>query len=373
MLPVRRRRVGALCTPALLLLLLSCASSDSAAPSESPPVAGAHPLEGEMERVRVPGLAVAWVRGCELDEVLTLGRANVETGVPVTSSTLFEGASLSKPVFALLFLRAVAEGHADLDASVASTLPSPRIRDLTAYEGVTPRTLLTHRSGLPNWAGNSRNVSRLDPLEFAFAPGEAFSYSGEGYFLLQRYLEEVTGEPLERAFQARLGPLMPSSSFGEPPEGTTPAYGHGSDGLASSGRAMNDAPPVAASSLKTVAADYGRFLSLLCHGGDLPESLLEEMFRPQSPVPVDHYGAEPDALDGGQLSWGLGWGVQLHEGRTVHFHWGDNGVFKAFVALDRKSRDGVVFFANGQNGLELIPAIVEPVVGSMRPVRAWLN
>jgi hypothetical protein len=62
---------------------------------------------------------------------------------------------------------------------------------------------------------------------------------------------------------------------------------------------MNDAPPVAASSLKTRAADYGRFLSFVCRGADLPSPLLEEMLRPQSPVPADHYGAEPDALDGG--------------------------------------------------------------------------
>jgi hypothetical protein len=57
----------------------------------------------------------------------------------------------------------------------------------------------------------------------------------------------------------------------------------------------------------------------------------------------------------------------------VHFHWGDNGDFKAFLALDRESGNGVVFFANGRNGLDLVPAVVEPVVGSMRPVRAWLN
>ncbi|MEO1173755.1 MAG: serine hydrolase [Myxococcota bacterium] len=330
-------------------------------------------IRKQMSRSNVPGTAVAYVRDCRLTEVLTLGTANSETGAPVQPSTVFEAASLSKPVFALLFLRAVASGYATLDAPFGDAVPNPRIKDSKAYAHVTPRMLLAHRSGLPNWSGPSRDLDRLDPLVFAFPPGDSFAYSGEGYFMLQRQLESLRDTELADLFHAELAPVMPLSSFGAIAAGAPTSHGHGADGLASSGRPLSASPPIAAYSLKTVAADYGRFVAYVCAGADLPDLLFEEMLRPQSPAPADHYGASADALGSGTISWALGWGVQRTYDRAIHFHWGDNGAFKAFAAFDRKSGNGVVYFANGKNSLELVPAIVEPVVGSMKPVRAWLN
>ncbi|MEO0813664.1 MAG: serine hydrolase domain-containing protein, partial [Myxococcota bacterium] len=328
------------------------------------------------DRHRVPGLAIARVEDCTLSETRTLGIADQTHGTPVSPSTLFEAASLSKPVFAYLFMRAVGRGETGLDTLVADTLRSPRVTDAKGYSALTPRHLLSHRSGLPNWSGRASDPGRTDPLRFEFPPGESFAYSGEGYFMLQRYLEGFREQPLSKVFREELGQKMPQSTFDPAPTEASRAFGHGADGTTHRGRPLSNSPAIAAFSLKTVVEDYGRFLATVCRGSDLPAPIHKEMLRPQSPVAPTHFGADSDVLEkneNAQIAWALGWGVLDHQGRRVHFHWGDNGVFKAFVAFNLHSGSGVVFFANGKNGLELVPAVVEPIVGSMKPVMEWLN
>ena len=109
--------------------------------------------------------------------------------VGADTSTLYQAASLTKQVTAHAALTLSRRGKLDLDRPLVSwvdDLPNPLART------VTPRQVLSHSSGFPNW----RYVSEGQPLPElvpAFAPGSQYQYSGEGYFYLQRVLEEIAG------------------------------------------------------------------------------------------------------------------------------------------------------------------------------------
>jgi CubicO group peptidase (beta-lactamase class C family) len=363
---------------ALATLLAACASAPESAPAAAPDPSAALPILNDssvldaMQRAHVPGLAIAYLRDCRVERVATYGVTDAESGVPVSERTLFEAASLSKPVFSYLLLQLAEAGRIDLDAPIHRALDYPRIRDRERYAMATPRLALSHAIGFPNWAGAPRDWERSDALEFAFAPGSAFRYSGEGYQLAQHYTEQVTGQTLEELFRAALGEVMPGSIFGGAVPADAPAAS-GHDGTGSRARAIGDWPRAnAAYTLRTTVADYASFLARICAGEGLGRAVHAELLRPRIGLVGDERGADPAAIEA-ELGWALGWGVQTTGERTLHFHWGDNGAFRAFVALDAAAGRGVVYFANGERGLELMETLATPVVGSVRSIAAWLN
>ncbi|MEM9837748.1 MAG: serine hydrolase domain-containing protein [Pseudomonadota bacterium] len=359
----RKTLIGLLAVSFLLAACGGDRTSESRAEREA---AFDKAVEAAMEKVKVPGLVVAKLEGCTTSRVITYGVANSETREPVETNTAMEAASLSKPVAAYLLMEMVDQGMVDLDEKVADTLDWPRISDQSAYRRLTPRMLLSHQTGMPNWAGDSGDPDRDTPLRFAFKPGEKYRYSGEGYGLLQAFLEAKSGSSLEELFRERLGAVMPMSTFASGlPEGAIAAYGHGGGGGQRKGRPLGEpGAPHAAYSLRTVVEDYARFAERLCSGDGLSAFTYRAFTEPQVNI---------SRKKRGQISWALGIGRQQHRGQTTLFHWGDNEQFKAFVAVVPETGQGVVFFANGKNGLKLIDAVAGPSVGNTDPLIAWLG
>jgi CubicO group peptidase (beta-lactamase class C family) len=244
---------------------------------------------------------------------------------------------------------------------------------------VTARHVLSHSTGFPNWR------QRPEPLIPAFAPGERFGYSGEGFYLLQRVVERVTGLPVERVLHEQVfGPLgmtrtgtlwrpsfgdavaagaQPNGAFGYSPRGDAerltaaegalgkPAHAWtADDALRALALVRPEAPavpnhvlPNVAGSLVTTAADYARFLaaSLAPRGPHALDARLgAEMLTPQNRLNA-------------RLGWGLGWGIERDRGRTYAWHWGDNGVFKNFVLHEPERGRGVVVFTNSARGAKV--------------------
>lgn len=134
---------------------------------------------------RLPGISFAVVHRGAIVEAGAIGVLDTSSQEPVTSNSLFEAASLTKPLVAYIAMLEVDRGTLDLDAKAASYLGTPpRLSKAEQWPAVTIRDLLSHRSGLPNWSGTPGDRDRTDPLAIAFEPGTDFNYSGEGYGLL---------------------------------------------------------------------------------------------------------------------------------------------------------------------------------------------
>ena len=324
-----------------------------------------------MQQADVPGLSIALIGKGEVVWHHGFGVKDSKTKEPVADTTVFEAASLSKPVFAYAVLKLVDAGKFDLDKPLNQYLPGgydvgddPRLGQITA------RRVLSHTTGFPNWRGG-------DPaLKIFFTPGERFSYSGEGFVYLSKAIEQVTGEKLND-FMKRMvfEPLaMTNSSYvWQSSYDSQKTSRHNAAGEPTPQNKPNGAN--AAASLHTTAQDYGRFVAAILKGTGLKKETREQMLTPQ--IKVDEGGANTTGRPADKLSptlsWGLGVGLQTTADGISFWHWGDNGDCKAyFVAFD-KQKLGIVVFANSTNGLSIMPELVAEAVGGQHPALAWIK
>ncbi len=311
-----------------------------------------------MEQAHVPGLSIALVRDAAIAWQHGFGLKRANTPEPVEPDTVFQAASLSKPVFAYAVLKLAERGRLALDTPLTLYPPDRYAPDDPLLDQITARHVLSHTTGWPNWRPEGQ------PLRRERAPGKGFGYSGEGYNYLQRVVEQLVGRPLDAYMKdALLDPLgMTHSSYAwATPDNLGMAMGHD--------RAGNTADPFtgarleAASSLHTTPHDLARFLVALMSPGDEPWRLrpegLAEMLRARIHLTP-------------AVFWGLGWGLEdTGDGRMI-WHWGDNPGYKCFVLASLEAQTGVVIMANGDGGIKLWEPIVHLVLGGDHPAFAWL-
>lgn len=310
-------------------------------------------IPGLVEAARLPGLAIAVVEDGAVAWAEGYGVRDGRADAPVRASTVFEAASLSKPVFAYGVLKLVDRGVLDLDRPLHDILPHPDVADDPRRERITARMVLSHTPGFPNWRGD-------EPLTIDFEPGSRFSYSGEGFVYLQEVVERLTSELIE-AFLRRevLEPLgMDRSSYvWRDVFDDDVAVPHDERGKPMELRRRTDAN--VAFSLVTTAPDYARFLIALARGEGLSDSLRTMLATPQ--VEVD---------DG--VAWGLGVGLQDDRRGRALWHWGHNDGYRAFALVYPGREDGVVWFANG-SGMLVLEDLTEAAFGEGHPAVAWLD
>jgi len=362
-----------------------------------------------LELAAVPGLALATVDEGSIVSKAS-GRACLQPSRGVGDGTVFEAASLGKPLFAYAVLKLVDAGVVDLDRPLHEYLPStaaetPRMRR------VTTRHVLTHTSGLPNW----RHAP--GPLAPATEPGETYSYSGEAFFYLQRVVERVTGRPIARLLREDvLQPLgMTESSWVWRDEfDPRMAVGYDESGspaevYAAIGRRtaviarewhkpieewryedaarvvalVNPAWPVlpvymvpnVAASLLTTARDYARFLAHVVAQPGSPAKASANA-SPVGSAAADTLALRPatrEAMTTPQvrinsaLAWGLGWGLQEDEyGRTL-WQWGANNGFRNFTVADPSNGRAIVVLTNSGNGPRVYERVIVALTGHDHP------
>jgi CubicO group peptidase (beta-lactamase class C family) len=322
-----------------------------------------------LKEATVPGISMALIRGGKTYWVHAFGVRDAKSGQPVVDETIFEAASLSKPVFAYGVLKLVDQGKLDLDAPLSKYLPKPYIEGEPQLEKITARYVLSHRTGFPNWRNGSL-------LTIHFTPGERFSYSGEGFVYLQKVVEQITGKSLnDYMTEAVLVPLgMTSSSYvWRPDYDARTAMPH--DGAGQPAEKSKPKEANAAASLHTTSGDYALFVEALLNGTGLKPHTLREMERPQiavDPECTNCTDREPKTLSK-NVFWGLGIGIQETAQGESLWHWGDNGRFKCYVVAFPKQKIGVVFFMNGENGLSLTSALARISIGGDQPALRWIK
>jgi CubicO group peptidase (beta-lactamase class C family) len=273
-------------------------------------------------------------------------------GLAVDDETVWEAASLSKPVVARHVLRQASEGVIDLDEPLEVDLAALRAAADPRWREVTARRVLTHTSGLPNWRGPleaARAAGANIPvnpevLAFAHTPG-SFSYSGEGFEVLLHALCRRTGQRADDLLEqvlTRFG-MRHSSFVWQPSFDATAAIPHRVNGQPLTKQQPEQ--PHAAGTLHTTMADYIAFaLAVLDEGAD-------EIFRPSVLL---------DDIHGRSLGWGT---VRTSAGQLAWQH-GDNRGFKHMAGLRRCQGDGVLIFTNGDHGQALCREVFQRTLGA---------
>lgn len=324
-------------------------------------------LEALMAEKKIPGLSMVIIENAEVIWHLDLGVKNSQAKDPVDSETLFEVASLSKPVFAYGILKMVESGQLNLDKPLAEYLPYSDIENDERVNFITARMVLAHTSGFPNWRPKN------DPLKIHFEPGERFSYSGEGFLYLQKVIEHISGLSLEEYIKKNVFiPLKMNHSTFMWVSDNRKALGHNDDGSPIEVRAE---PPNAAFTLHTSALDYARFITAIFKEIGLESDTINEMFRLQVKVP-EGTTSSIDKCSGrfsDSISWGLGWGLQRTKMGDSFWHWGDNQGVKSFIVGFNNRNTAIIIFTNSSNGLSAISEIIQKYLKFPQPAFDWLD
>lgn len=339
-------------------------------------------LAERMEYYHVPGVSIAVINDFQIEWTRGYGVLEAGKGEPVTPGTLFQAASVGKPVVAVAALRYVESGDLELDRDVNQSLVSWQIpeNEFMAEEKVTLRRLLSHSAGVTvegfrgyalgeqvpslrqvlngEWPANS------PPILVDAVPGTQYRYSGGGYMIVQQLLEDVAGEPFPDIMQnAVLEPWgMAASTFESPlPENLQgiAASGHRADGSPIPGRWHIYPEMGSGASMWTTPSDLAHFAIgvMLSYVGRseqvLSQAMTIQMLTPQ----IENRGLGPEVYDeGGDLFYFM--------------HPGANDGFKSVLVAYPQRGQGVVIMTNGDNGDALWREILHSVSTEYGWVRA---
>ncbi len=377
------------------------ASSKSGAPVVAPGWIPSESLLSELPSLMhvacVPGLSMAVVEDGAVTWTRAFGVLNATMKDVVRADTLFEAASISKAVFAYAVLQLADEGRLDLDRPLVAYHRPSYLPDDPLIARITARHVLTHSSGLPALGDDQRPAS----FKPSFAPGSAFSYSGEGTFWLQLVVEHITGLGLSAFMRTQLferAGMQHSTFIGDASHASQSAFGHQNGVVARDqgwrnvlglivplqekwNRAIRDwsnddwvraaaeidsAKPAparvrfqnAAASMLTTATDCARFITLAMErpqraSWEISDGSRRAMVAPQVAV-----------REGGALWWGLGWAVQRDTDWWRVSHEGNNGDrFTSYAGFDPVRRRGMVVLTNSGSGFGVYQRIVRAATG----------
>jgi len=296
----------------------------------------------QMETLEVQGISLAIINEGEVVYHLVKGYADIDRKEKVTSRTIFEGASLSKPLFAYFLMGFVEEGKLDLDKPLYEYLPYEDIDHDERYKKITARMVLTHTTGFPNW----RSDYEGDKLFISFEPGTAFQYSGEGYQYLAKVLAhilETDDAGLEKIYQERVARplnLKYTKYIQDSANMNNKAHGY-TDGKAV---AEDDDPKTfgSAFSIHSEALDFSNWLIALMDKKGLSQKSYKELFKTQFVLPDGHPQKQAGITD-----WTLGFAKATMPFGSAFGHGGNNPGYASIFIIVPETKWGYVMFTNG--------------------------
>ena len=331
-------------------------------------------LEERMRLYKVPAVSIAVFGSGKILWAKAYGLADADALSPATDATLFQAASISKPVSAMAALAEVARGKLALDRNINDSLKSWKLpdNDWTRKKPVTLAMLLSHTGGItvhgfPGYAAG-RPVPLLTqvldgappantaPIRVDISPGTEYRYSGGGYAIVQQALIDAEKKPYPQILaETVLAPLgMAESTYEQPlpPERLkSAAAGHDTEGRPIPGK-RHTYPEMAAAGLWTTPSDLARFALGLERalegkpGSVLPKELAAKMVTPV----LDDYG--------------LGLGIEKRGAATYFAHGGANEGFRCQLLANREKGYGAVIMTNAEGGGKILPEIVRSIAAA---------
>ena len=329
-----------------------------------------------MEKVHVPGVSVAVIKDFQIHWAKGYGTADVTSGAPVTVDTLFQAASISKPVAAMAVLRLVQDGKLSLDADVNSLLKSWKLPagEHTRDRPVTLRALLSHTSGLGDGFGfpgyhpgdplpsvvqilNGEKPSNTGKVLMERPPFTAMKYSGGGVTLVQLVVTDTTGRQFPELMKSLvLDPIgMSNSGFDQPlppDRERLAARAHSPGGTARDAK-WHVYPELQAAGLWTTPGDLAR-LAIELQKALLGKSsrVLNETTARQMVTPV---GVGDYAVGFSIRKIGEGW---------YFSHGGGNWGFRCELIAHRLKGYGVAIMTNADSGGAVLNEIRDRVAAA---------
>lgn len=291
-------------------------------------------IKKQMDSLEIPAISIAIIEDGKIVYYQASGIKNNEK-LSIDTYTLFEAASMTKPVFAYAVHKLIKKGFLDLDTPLYKYYPYEDIQYDDRNKLITARMVLSHTTGLPNWREDGSK------LAFIANPGEKYGYSGEGYeylgkvaaHLTNKKIEDIIEEEVFNPFDIKNSYLIKNKYVEE----------HLADGLKDNkywGKNQLWQQPGVAYSLCTESKEYAKFIMALIKESDTPGSIFQDMALPQLET-------EP------QKSICLGiFCKKTPYGLKYSYSGNNNNRYNSNFEFYKDSKIGFVFFMNCHKGLE---------------------
>lgn len=298
-------------------------------------------VAAEMQRQKVPGVAVAVIQNGKVIKMKGYGLANVELNVPVTPDSAFKIASISKPMIATGVMKLVEEGKIRLDDRVSRFFPDAP----ETWKDVTIKHLLSHTSGI------LREAPAFDPFKLqadydviksafteplVFQPGEKYQYCNVGYFSLAEIISRVSGKPWQQYLDEVL--FRPNKMTSTRVTSNTEIIANRANGYAISGGKMFNAESYRAlrpsGAFYSSLSDMANWALSLESGVTIKKDTVRSMWKPVR------------LKDGKNAPYGLGWAVGNLRGKNVFGHGGSLSGFRSDITILEDDRLTVIVLTN---------------------------
>ena len=304
-------------------------------------------IEQLLNDNNIPTLGLGLIEDGKLTKINVYGTQDGKTSAAYNS--LFNVASLTKPVTAMTVLRLVSLGKWNLDEPLDKYWIDPDIAKDSRHKKLTTRLILSHQTGFPNW----RLMNKDNKLNFEFEPGTKYQYSGEGFEYLRKAIEKKFGKSLEElAKEYVFQPLgMNDSSYiwNEKKDSDKIVVGYDNNGKPYD--VVKNKTSNAADDLTTTVEDYSKFLGAVMNNELLSPSVFEAMKTRQVETKKNKY-------------FGLGFEIyDLGNGEIALSHGGSDKGVNTIVFLLPKTKQGLIIFTNVDDGHKVYRQLIKKYLG----------
>lgn len=309
-------------------------------------------VQAEVDTLQIAGCAVGVLRDGEIVYLGVYGEADRERHLPVTTETVFNWASNSKPVVAVLLMQLVEQGKLSLDDDVCKYVENfPRKK-----WPVLVRDILCHQSGLPHYSNGTilgteraysdadaflnpvNAVDRFNRSPLIFEPRTRVSYSSYAYVLLSAVVQQAAAEPIETLLRRRITEPLALESFQLDVETSRPEWAVGyirdESGAVVRAKDVGHYWKHGAGGYKSNVRDFARWAQAILRG----ELLSRETTRLMS--------TNQELKDGTTTDWGLGMKIERDGESWKVSHNGGQEETRTRMVLYPDQRHGVVVMCN---------------------------
>ncbi|WP_052188125.1 serine hydrolase [Cellulophaga sp. Hel_I_12] len=300
-------------------------------------------MEKWLKENHIPTLGLGIINNGELSQIQVYGHLTPEQKAPY--NTLFNVASLTKPITAVVALKLASQGKWNLDEPLTKYWIDPDIQNDARTKLLTTRHILSHQSGFPNW--------RTETLAFMFTPGTQYQYSGEGFEYLRKALVNKFNKSLhELASELIFEPLKM--------EDTHYVWDHNTDesrvalNFDADGKSYDTYKPKTengADDVLTTIKDYGTFLCSVINGDGFSEAIFNDMQSNQVA-----------STNGKHFALGFE-KYNFKDGNYALSHGGSDKGVQTIVFIFPKTKQGLLIFTNVDDGYKAFEKILIDYLG----------